>query len=127
MKLDKDLVREILLAVEASKNDPKEGIDLVLKDRSPREISYHVLLLTEAGFVLSQDAAYLANAVSIWQPKRLTYKGHEFLDTVRDGEVWELTKTGAETVGSASLSLMLELGKTYGKQVLRERLGIELP
>ena len=126
MQLDKDLVREILLAIEASKNDPKQGIDLALPNHSPREISYHVLLLTEAGFVLSQDAAYLANAVSIWQPTRLTYKGHEFLDTVRDGEVWELTKNGAEKVGSASLSLMLELGKAYGKQVLKERLGIEL-
>ena len=85
-----------------------------------------MLLLTEAGVVLSQDAAYLADAVSIWQPTRLTYKGHEFLDTIRDGEVWELTKNGAEKVGSASLSLMLELGKAYGKQVLKERLGIEL-
>lgn len=28
MKLDKDLVREILLAIEASKNDPKEGSTL---------------------------------------------------------------------------------------------------
>lgn len=126
MQLDKDLVREILLAIEASKNDPKQGIDLALPNHSSREISYHVLLLTEAGFVLSQDAAYLADAVSIWQPTRLTYKGHEFLDTVRDGEVWELTKNGAEKVGSASLSLMLELGKAYGKQVLKERLGIEL-
>ncbi|UXL41077.1 DUF2513 domain-containing protein (plasmid) [Pseudomonas fragi] len=126
MKLDKDLVREILLAVEASKNDPKEGIDLVLKDRSPREISYHVLLLTEAGFVLSRDAAYLADAVSIWQPTRLTYKGHEFLDTVRNGEVWRRTKAGAEKAGVAGLGVLLELGKAYGKEVLKERLGIEL-
>ncbi|MGS7761400.1 DUF2513 domain-containing protein, partial [Escherichia coli] len=125
MKLDKDLVREILLAIEASKNDPKEEIDLVLKNRSPREISYHVLLLTEAGFVLSRDA-FPTHNTSFWQPTRLTYTGHEFLDTVRDGEVWELTKNGAEKVGSASLSLMLELGKAYGKQVLKERLGIEL-
>ena len=127
MKLDKDLVRDILLAVEVSKNDPKEGIDLVLKDRSPREISYHVLLLTEAGFLLSRDAAYLADAVSIWQPTRLTYKGHEFLDTVRDGEVWRRTKAGAEKSGVAGLGMLLELGKAYGKEVLKEKLGIELP
>ena len=127
MKLDKDLVREILLAVEASKNDPKKGIDLVLKNRSSQEISYHVLLLTEAGFVLSQDAAYLANAVSIWQPTRLSYKGHEFLDTIRDREVWRLTKAGVEKAGGVSLAVMLEIGKACGKQVLKDRLGIELP
>lgn len=127
MKLDQDLVREILLAVEANKNDPKKGIDLVLKDRSSGEISYHVELLTEAGFLLSRDAAYLADAVSIWRPTRLTYKGHEFLDTIRDREVWRLTKAGAEKAGGVSLAVMLEIGKAYGKQVLKERLGIELP
>ena len=126
MKLDKDLVREILLAVEASKNDPKEGIDLVLKNRSPREISYHVLLLTEAGFILSRDA-FLTHNTSNWQPTRLTYTGHEFLETVRDGEVWQRTKAGAEKAGVAGLGVLLELGKAYGKEVLKEKLGIELP
>lgn len=125
MKLNKDLVREILLAIEESKNDPKEGINLVLKNRSPREISYHVLLLTEAGFILSRDA-FPTHSTSNWQPTRLTYTGHEFLETVRDGEVWALTKTGVEKVGSGSLSLILEVGKVYGKQVLKDRLGIDL-
>ncbi len=126
MKLDQDLVREILLAIEASKNDPKEEIDLVLAGRSPREISYHVELLREAGLLLARDAAYLADAVSIWRPSRLTYKGHEFLDTVRDGEVWRRTKAGAEKAGVAGLGVLLELGKAYGKEVLKEKLGIEL-
>lgn len=126
MKLDQDLVREILLAIEASKNDPKEGIDLVLKNRSSRAISYHVLLLTEAGFILSRDA-FLTHNTSLWQPTRLTYKGHEFLDTVRDEEIWRRTKTGAEKAGGAGLGLLLELGKAYGKQVLEDRLAIKLP
>nr|WP_240997928.1 DUF2513 domain-containing protein [Pseudomonas viridiflava] len=30
-----------------------------------------------------------------WRPKRLTIRGHEFLDTIRDREVWRLTKAGA--------------------------------
>lgn len=98
-----------------------------MKIEHPRIISYHVMLLHEAGLLIGQDASFLEDTFPVWQAKRLTYKGHKFLDTVRDGEVWELTKTGAETVGSASLSLMLELGKTYGKQVLKDRLGIELP
>ncbi|MGV8864794.1 MAG: DUF2513 domain-containing protein [Pseudomonas sp.] len=127
MKLDKDLVREILMAIEANNSDPKEGIDLVLENRTPREISYHVELLAEAEFVLARDAAYLADSMSIWRPTRLTYKGHEFLDTVRDGEVWRRTKAGAEKAGVAGLGVLLELGKAYGKEVLKEKLGIELP
>lgn len=124
MKLDKDLVREILLAIEAHDQPPLGWMTLKLDGHDPELVSYHVMLLHEAGFILGEKLGGLNHFK--WEPKRLTYQGHEFLDTVRDGEVWELTKNGAEKVGSASLSLMLELGKAYGKQVLKERLGIEL-
>ncbi|MNE98660.1 hypothetical protein D3C80_1972110 [compost metagenome] len=79
------------------------------------------------------DEAGLLSGISLgginhfeWQPKRLTYKGHEFLDTVRDPEVWRRTKEGAEKAGVAGLAMLLELGKAYGKQLLKERLGLEL-
>ncbi|MCK0551051.1 DUF2513 domain-containing protein [Pseudomonas syringae] len=39
-----------------------------------------------------------------WQPRRLTYKGHEFLDTVRDEEIWRRTKAGG-----VGLGLLLEI------------------
>ena len=124
MQLNQDLVREILLAIEAHDQPPLGWMTLKLDGHAPELVSYHVMLLHEAGFILGEKLGGLNHFK--WEPKRLTYQGHEFLDTVRDGEVWELTKTGAEKVGSASLSLMLELGKAYGKQVLKERLGIEL-
>jgi hypothetical protein len=127
MKLDKDLVREILLAVEGSDHNPDEGHPFLFEDRTQREMTYHVIQLHDGGFLIGHDATVLSDRFPVWQVKRLTYKGHEFLDTVRDGEVWELTKAGADKVGSASIGLMLELGKAYGKQVLRDRLGIDLP
>lgn len=127
MKLDKDLVREILLAVEDSDHSPEESIVLSLNNRTPQEVSYHVMLLHEAGLLVGRDASVLADVFPVWQPKRLTYRGHEFLDTVRDNEVWRRTKAGAEKAGVASLGLLLEIGKAYGKEVLKEKLGIELP
>ena len=60
------------------------------------------------------------------QPKRLTYQGHEFLDTIRDGEVWRRTKAGAEKIGGASIGFIWELAKAYGKQLVTERLGFSL-
>lgn len=124
MQLDKDLVREILLAVEASKEDPSGWTQLNLEGREALEVSYHVMLLHEAGFIVGDDLT--TDDGLEWLPKRLTYKGHEFLDTVRDGEVWRRTKAGAEKAGVAGLGLLLELGKAYGKEVLKEKLGIEL-
>lgn len=125
MKLDKDLVREILLAIEASDTPPDSWIDLTIESHSEDEVSYHVMLLHDAGFIVGKDLS--EDSAFDWRPQRLTYRGHEFLDTVRDREVWRLTKSGAEKAGGVSLALMLEIGKAYGKQVLKDRLGIELP
>ncbi|KPX32209.1 MULTISPECIES: DUF2513 domain-containing protein [Pseudomonas syringae group] len=124
MKLDKDLVREILLAVEAH-DHPQGWMTLALEGRESELVSYHVMLLDEAGLLSGISLGGLNHFE--WQPKRLTYKGHEFLDTVRDGEVWRRTKAGAEKAGVAGLGVLLELGKAYGKEVLKEKLGIELP
>nr|WP_176704158.1 DUF2513 domain-containing protein [Pseudomonas sp.]QDK64831.1 hypothetical protein pA16J1_p17 [Pseudomonas sp.] len=126
MKLDQDLVREILLAVEDTSHSPEESITLTLENRTSQEVSYHVMLLDEAGFLVGNDASFMEDVFPVWQVKRLTYKGHEFLDTVRDSEVWRRTKAGAEQAGGAGLGFLLEIGKAYGKQVFKERLGIEL-
>jgi hypothetical protein len=61
-----------------------------------------------------------------WRAKRLTFQGHEFLDTVRDPEIWRRTKEGASKIGGAGVELLLTVGKAYAKQVLQEKLGIHL-
>ncbi|MCQ2032236.1 DUF2513 domain-containing protein, partial [Stutzerimonas zhaodongensis] len=126
MKLDKDLVREILLAVEASDHDPRSWISLDVAGKTPMEVSYHIMLLHDAGLIVGQSHNHLGPNGFKWEAKHLTYRGHEFLDTVRDGEVWRRTKAGAEKAGVAGLGVLLELGKAYGKEVLKEKLGIEL-
>lgn len=126
MKLKKDLVRDILLAVEADSSSPEKSILLELESGTSQEIAYHVMLLHEAGLLFGQDESVLSDVYPVWRPKRLTFEGHEILDTVRDTEVWRRTKTGAEKAGVASIGLLMELGKAYGKQILKERLGIEL-
>ena len=124
MKLDKDLVREIMLAVEAY-DEPQGWMNLIIDGKSDNEVSYHVMLLDEAGLISGINLGGIGSFE--WQPRRLTYQGHEFLDTVRDGEVWKRTKEGAEKVGGAGLGMLVELGKAYGKQIFKERLGIDLP
>jgi DNA-binding transcriptional ArsR family regulator len=60
VKLDKDLVRDILLAVEASDEDPRGWIDLSIEGQDKRTLSYHVQLLSEAGFIEAQDLSCMA-------------------------------------------------------------------
>ena len=118
MKLDKDLVRDILLALENDDEDSFGYKDLSLDDHTQEEVTYHVCILAEGGFLTAMDLSTLDGYD--WRAQRLTYDGHEFLDTIRDGEVWKLTKDTAKKAGVGSLKLLFEVGKSYGKQKLVE-------
>jgi hypothetical protein len=127
MKLDKDPMREILLTTELSNHSPEEAMVLSLENRTPQKVSHHMMHLHKGGLLVGENVSVSADTFPAWLPKHLPYNGHEFLDTLPGGAVWVMTKRGAEKTGSASLGLMLELGKAYGKQVLKDRLGIDLP
>jgi hypothetical protein len=122
MKLDKELVRKILLQVEESP-DPMGWIDLSIPEHTELEVAYHVQILDEAGFIEAHDLTTMDGYD--WRPKRLTYEGHEFLDTVRDNEIWRCTKETAKSAGVASIKTLFEIGKSIAKQKLIEH-GVHL-
>ena len=105
MKRDIDLVRTILLSIENGKDANGHGfIHLNIPGRSQEEISYHVGLLYEAGLV---DAVNLSALKSYeWQPKRLTWRGHQFLDSARDESSWEQAKKELKKIGNSSFEVL---------------------
>lgn len=123
MKLDKDLVREILLALEKDDGDPFGWKDLTFDDHTQEEVAYHVCILAEGGFLIAMDLSTMDGAD--WRSQRLTYDGHEFLDTIRDNQVWKLTKETAKKAGVGGLKVLVEVGKSYAKQKLIEH-GVHL-
>ena len=54
----------------------------------------------------------------------LTWKGYEFVDTLRSPEIWRKTKEGASKLGSVGLDVILSMGKAYVKQFAQEKLGL---
>ncbi len=122
MKLEKDLVREILLQVEAWP-DPRAWVSFNIPSHSKTELAEHIRLLDDAGFLDADDVTDTSGYD--WQARRLTYEGHEFLDTVRDNEIWRLTKETAKKTGTASVQALFEIGKSYAKQKLIEH-GVHL-
>jgi hypothetical protein len=114
MKLDKDLVREVLLAVEADAGDPRAWVEMDIPGHDYLEVAYHIQILDEAGFLEAEDLG--SHDGYAWRAKRLTYKGHEFLDTVRDPVVWRKTKELAAKAGSASLPFLWSAAKEIIKQ-----------
>ncbi|MCJ2043807.1 DUF2513 domain-containing protein [Methylobacterium sp. J-078] len=117
-----DLVRNILLAVEdgyqsfgGSKLETRFAF-------IPPIVLQHVKLLEEAGLI-KIAGRNLSNDIHV---SGLTWEGHDFLDTVRDPEVWKRTKDGASKMGGWTFGLLKDLGTAYLKHVAKERLGIDL-
>lgn len=109
MERDWDLTREILLTIEKMDDAVGPGwIDLEFEGRSPKEISYHVQILDEAGLIEAEKLSTLTEFH--WAPKRLTWEGHEFLDAAREDTRWEKAKKLAlEKTGSLSFVALREI------------------
>jgi hypothetical protein len=93
MQRDWEVVRKILLAVEALPTEA-EHPDLAIKDVAAATMVYHLRLLIEAGFVRGRvDAAYACTVSA------LTWRGHELLDEIRDDQLWDRVKDKAHLQG----------------------------
>ena len=104
MKRDMDLIREILLKIEER---PFDGMwfTLDIDGCSPEAISYHVMLLHEAGLIEAYCDSALGS-IDNWLPIRLTWQGHEFLDAARDSTRWDQAKGIMTKVGGFALEVL---------------------
>jgi len=89
MKRDMDLAREILLQMEKAPYDGTWHF-VAVEGHSPEEVTYHVMLLDQAGLIEAENLSSMDGAE--WAPKTLTWAGHEFLDASRDNNRWENAK-----------------------------------
>lgn len=125
MKLNQDLIREILLAIEASDHDPIEWIDnFAIQNQPERLVSYHVQLLHEAGFIEAIDLT--TNSGYEWAPKRLTYQGHQFLDGIRDPKAWRYAKEASKQAGTGAIEFLFQAAKAYAKNEFKKFTGLDL-
>lgn len=113
MKRNWDTIRLILTKVE-DKHDSRYA--LLLKHFEPFdnldqfEISYHVRLLLEIGLVEGRiDGPVGGGKPATFAILRLTWAGHEFLDSIRSDTVWNKTK---ETFTTKGLDMTFDLIKT---------------
>jgi hypothetical protein len=107
MKRDKNLIREILLAVEASESGWAPGPEEYnIEGYTAEQINYHALLLVDAGFAMGQDMSMMSGPAQGYI-SRLTWDGHEFLDVARDDSRWNQAQSIAkEKVGSVTMEVL---------------------
>ncbi len=105
MKRDMEIIRSILLAIE-------ENIDSSIIDgATEQQVKYHKGLLVEAGLVDGKIISYMSNATEIPDAvhiNKLTWNGHEFIDLIKQKEIWSTIKTEFK---DASFGTVLKVAK----------------
>lgn len=117
MKRDMDLCRKILIEVEKLSFDISM-IEMRIEGYSMEEVNYHLIILGDAG-LLALDYVRGGRKDYIWKSIRLTWEGHEFLDSARDNGRWEKAKGAMSQAGGFALDVMKQLLVQYLKDQLK--------
>jgi hypothetical protein len=131
MKLNYDCLRDVLLALEENLQMSEdlsfdilklEDITNLLdsKNYSPKDIYYAVYNLIEIDMV-EGDIQFADGGIPYFcYIQNITYRGHEFLQTVKSETVWSQIKDKLRPVAGLSVELITEVGKT----LIANKLGI---
>lgn len=127
MKRDMNLVRDLLLVIEndpqfdgMSQIMPEDPSDLGIIGHSFEEVAYHLNMLIESDLVVGKTMMQMPMI------SKLTWQGHDFLDSIRDPIIWRETMEGAKKAGGFSLELLGALAKGLIKKKIEEHTGIQL-
>ncbi|KTT30194.1 hypothetical protein SB18R_02825 [Pseudomonas oryzihabitans] len=130
MKRDMDLIRSIMLRLEGIDKPIKRILvfqdvesEFPIEGYTSEEIVYHYGLIAEKGWV---DTAGPMNHYRNFVFRGITSDGHDFVDSVRDEQVWVMTREGAKKAGAFSLDLLGQLAKGFAKKQIEKHTGIEL-
>lgn len=129
MRRDMDLIRELMLKIEElptahhSEFRLQPGTDpMAVSGFSENEIEYHLRLIVEAGLITSRGRFGNGD----FRLDRMTFAGHDFVDSVRSPEVWAKTKKGAEAAGGFTVDLLKDLAKGFIKKQIEDLTGVKL-
>jgi hypothetical protein len=86
MKRDMELVRKILLAMEAQPHGYTRE-PLTIPGYHPDTIGHHVWLMSDGGLIAAQNVTTVNDASPVSIPLAILWKGREYLDAeaARDG------------------------------------------
>jgi len=118
MKRDMELIRKLVLALEASPTGyaPK---NLEIEGYTDEQIGYHAHLMIDAGLATGSDTTHMGSSSPEAMLRSLTWVGHEFAEAARDESRWKKAMVIVqEKGGSITLSLLTQLLTTLMKGAL---------
>ena len=112
MKRDLDYVRQLLLEMEAQE---ETFVWELLLSTGAKE-RHHFQIMADAGLLIElAESRY-----------RVSWQGYDYLDAVRDDEIWRMTKEGVSKVGGVTFGLIKKIAVRYLEDRISEKLGIQL-
>jgi hypothetical protein len=115
MERDWDLIREILIRLE-EKSDVKGGLQLKDWPEGIRpKVSYHVELMIDGGLVEGFVSKTLDLGPDDFAIFRLTWNGHDFLNSIKNNTVWEKVK---KVLVSKGISATIEIAKAIASKII---------
>lgn len=126
MELNIDCVRDILMVCEdtpfLSETLAWEPFWLnYFVDKLPKysknQIAYTISLLGEAGY-LKIDCQYGDNNLRALEVSRLTYKGHELLDSIKPEKIWTKVLKTLGSINNVSLPILQDIASDILKKLV---------
>lgn len=127
MTRDMDIIRTLLLKLESR----YKGVgtlsfgygdeELAIEGVDTLAILYNLGLLVDARFVKGR-----VTATGEFMMEGMTWAGHDFLDSVRDEEIWRRTKEGVTAAGGFTFDLVKALAKGFLQKKVEGLTGIDL-
>ena len=118
MERNWEIVRKILIQLEQL-GDTRSSLDPdQVTGFDPETVIYHMKIMDEAGLIEARCTRSTSGLYCF--AVRLTWAGHEFLDGIRDQQLWNRVKA---TVREKGLSLSFDVIKTAANALIAKILS----
>jgi len=98
MKRDMELMRKILFAIEEEAKPERPFVwNLKIEGYDTQTIGAHCDLLEQEGLVKYYKPVFADNNLHGFHVGDITSRGHDYLELIRNNEVWDKAKTEIET------------------------------
>lgn len=121
MKRDMDLVRTLLFELEKQSYIVAASGVVNIDGYDDEAIHYHLRILTDSPYVMAQDVRGTPNYF------RLTWEGHEFLESIRDDTRWNQLKEASTKAGAASIDAIAKAALAMGIKLIFGYVGLPVP
>lgn len=124
VKRDMDLVRRILLDVQAKTSLEPELIKI--DGRDDAVVGRHIEMLFDAGYLEGIEHSTMASRYRDVLVKDLSWEGHEFVGAIFKEELWEKLKSaiGPGELASLSLKAIKDASIAAATAYLKGKLGL---